>query len=374
MSWRRGFSLTSLAALGLLACQVIVGVGDETGEPRPGDGGTDTVDAGEEPDPCLKHHPPLPPSTTTAETPGARFFAVKTFRLRPRDALPIGYDLDDRCTGTAGSTTSAAPCTSPNEGDPVVDDDGGVDNSFGRLLDTVRLVNPADDLAGEAFTTSAERGIFTFIVQVLGWNGEPNDERVSVAMITGTNLASSGCGDAAVPGGRPRFDGCDRWDFSEDTPFTPEFGVAANGMDGYVTNGVLVATDRKTPRSFGFGETTVTLHEPLLTARIVDDAGVPTLVDGVVTGRVAASTLLEFVYRLERDGGAFCDDPNTTALVRQFVCDRRDITLSRSDDGKGLGCDAVSFAFGFDAPASFLGSPRSEPVKTCSGPLDTTCP
>src|SRR5690606_20059257 len=163
---RRGFATAALTTSCLLACQVIVGVREEEGAPRPADAGSGAVtDADGPSDPCIKHVPPPPPPGPPAtDDVDARYFALRSFAFRPPNQPAIGYDLDQRCTGLAASTTSDPPCVMPSPDE--ADDDGGVDNAFGRLLDLLPGAFKSDsgDFAGEAFDFNVGIGRFTILV------------------------------------------------------------------------------------------------------------------------------------------------------------------------------------------------------------------
>ncbi len=366
----RGFATGMLAASSLLACQLIVGVRDEDGVRRPEDGG---ADANATIDPCVKHRPPPPPELPIGVDPvGPRFFAVRSFAFRPPAAPPIGYDLDDRCTGSATSTTREAPCAS-SKGTDVGDDDGGVDNAFGRLLDGLRGIASSDagDFVAESFGENIERGSATLLVQVTGWNQEANDPQVWVSILPATGLAVAGCSDEDASAG-PRWDGCDEWSIAESIPIVND--VAVEQIAGYVANDELVAVTTDRQLTFGLGPTSFGLHHPIITASIVRerDNGPISLRRGMVTGRAPARGLIDLVRHIDSDDIPICQNPTLNPLVQSLVCGARDVPLNPLDDGRGLACDAVSFAFGFEAFPARLGQKVALPPIDC--PESTGCP
>jgi hypothetical protein len=352
----------------LLACQLIVGVRDEDGvRPPP-------------PDPCQKRKPPLPPSAEAvaeagppriSPNAGPSFYAVQTFKIRPTGAPPFGYDLDDHCTGEVTSTTRKEACVLDG-GIDASDDDGGLDNAFGRSLDY--LSNAGNDLAGGGFSQSAGRGIFTLVLQVADYNGLADDDDVKVAIITAINLVSVGCSDAGFSAS-PLWDGCDQWNFVTSTPYVDPIG-STETIRGYVRSHVLVASDVQEPRSFGLGGIDITLHHPILTATIATgDGGVPMLSGGVLTGRVPAANLVGFAQRLEIERKPACDQPKYAPLVADVIsgiCRSRDLRTDHNDNGD-LPCDALSFAIGFEAVKAGLVGPRDPPPPVCVG-VDASCP
>ncbi len=373
MRRRAAFVAAGLATTALLACQLIVGVDEEIGVRPIEAGAADANDASTDDAvpaaPCVALHPPPPPASGSGGT-GVRFFAARTFRMRPRGAPAIGYDLDGRCTNLSGSAFTEAPCSSDID---ASDDDGGVDNAFGRLLDDAHLFSDAGDPAGESFTMLAEAGEHTLVIQLVGWNGEPDDPLVKVSIVPATAFAGSGCDGGLDDGGPPRWNGCDVWDMAEGTPYAHDPGVVGGSFDGYVTGGMLVASDRSNAHEIGLG-TSAKLHEAIVTAKIVEDNGRYQLRDTVIAGRIPAGTLLDFMNRIETQGGALCQRPGAPAFLKGLVCVQRDLTLSSTSDGTGKACDAMSFAIAFDAfEARLSGKATTRPPDKCEG-VDTTCP
>lgn len=352
---RRFLFAMSSVALGLLACQAIVGVRPEEGRPLPSEAGTS--------DPCVKRRPPPRPDVgPVSAPPPPRFYAVRTFRVSPAGAPPIGYDLDGHCTSEPGSTSSRSSCAQRGEAGDAGDGDGGLDNAFGRIAGVFNG-SLSNDLAGETFTESTGKGIFTLLVQVLGYNGLPDDDDVDVAIITSNDVQSSGCNDGGP--GPPSWDGCDVWSYVEGTVTiqTPSREtVAAAVIPGYVKGGVLVATGSDGPREIGLGATTFTLIDPLVTATFrTNDRGIPVLADGVLTGRVSPADLLDFAARLEIDAEPLCENGALIEAAVTQVCAARDLALAPADDQRSppAPCDALSFAFGFEAEQARLGTARA---------------
>ncbi|MDB5216424.1 MAG: hypothetical protein JWO86_4351 [Myxococcaceae bacterium] len=382
MRWFRAAVVSVVVTSCLAACQLLAGVDDEEGVARP-DGATPEAGpdvAPEAGDPCAKVRPPPPPSlgsVSDAGSLGPQLFAFRTFLVRPSGA-PLGYDIDARCTGHPTSTTSEAPCIGAANGD-TDDDDGGVDNSLGRVVE--KSVPSDKDLAGNSLTSSVAKGNFTLLLEVFNYNGEPNDDAVSVAVITAPRLTANDCDGGLSEAGAPTWDGCETWATSgvellNELPTT-------NLLSGYVADDVLVVTPRQKEQeiAFALGRTSLRLGEALATARIDrgGGSGPIRLKDGLLVGRVAADTLLAFFYRLEIGGTtALCEQGATGVSIektlRGTLCALRDVPLRAADDGKGSKCDALSFVLGFEAEPARMGDAGPAAELACPGDLDASCP
>lgn len=373
---RRAFAFGFLTAASLAACQLIVGVKDEDGFLRPDAAATaDAVDEdAPADDPCKKYGPPPPPEAGTVPAdPGGQssVFAVRKFYIRPRGSTIMGYDLDGRCTGSQGSTTSESPCRPP--GKILADGDGGVDNALAALTDKFAIMSDAGDLLGDLANEQVDLGKATNIIGLFDYNGLPNDDDVSAQVAMGLGLSSTGCDDEVLndDGGlTPRWDGCDVWAHAPgqiiDGP-QPVWQTAK----GYVADGVLVVRTERMKLGLIYGE--ITAEDCVLTARIEGTEGAYRLVDGIFAGRVSAANVVEIVRLMDLNGVLVCKDEARFSLLRGMICGVRDLPLHRADDGRGLACEAVSFAFGFEAEKARLGNAGTFPTPDCIS-QDVTCP
>ena len=368
MITRRGFFVAPLGALALAACQLLVGVTDPDSVARP-DGG---AEHGGPVDRCAKRRPPARP-LVTSEAPdaggGDYVFAVQ----RLSGTAPNTYDLDDRCTGIDASTTADPPCST--SGPPVLDEPGGGDNALGAGLKRL-LLQGSRDAVGERSTASIAAGRLTSLIGVFRYSGLPNDPEVRVQVVPSGGLESIGCEgeDAGSAPAGPRWDGCDRWTHTPGA-ITGRFWSAT--QPAYVVDDVLVFPARDEFKvAVLAGEAPV--HGAVMTARIVRDAQgvVVGLTDGILAGRFAARDVLSASLGFEALGSPVCRTQLVVDALLETVCDARDVPLRPADDGKGLACDAVSFAFGFDAHVVTLGSERAMPAPDCDGGVDfpSTCP
>ncbi len=371
---RRALALGFVSLSALAACQLIVGVKDEEGLPRPDAATADVLDDVVVPeDPCKKHHPPLPPTADKIPADaGAQNYVlgVRRFYAR-RNGEVMGYDLDGRCTGIPGSTTSDPPCTSSKS--PLADADGGIDNALLAISESFAPFSGTGgtgDLVGDRVNQQIDLGAFTNLIGLFGYNGLSNDDEVTLHIVPATGLSSVGCDGGTPPEAGPQWDGCDMWSHAPGKIVDGTNPVWSGGIKGYVADDVLVV--RAQDLTFGLIGNELYAGDGLLTARIVrDGSGSIRLADGVVAGRTPANRLLSLVQLLELNGTRICESGQLLTLLRDSVCRARDLPLTREEDGRGVACGAISFAFGFEAEPVRLGTAGTLPDLSCDAGM--TC-
>ena len=355
---RRVLALAAVLGSALVACQLLIGIEDE-GVNRPADAAT--FDDAAEVDPCVKLHPPSKPVDVPPNGESLDYsFAIRRFRVRPRGEPPLGFDLDDRCTGDLRSTTNDSPCRPTNE---AKDDDGGVDNAFGRIVDLLSLgFDGGTDVTGDAISDNVANGLFTQLVLLYDYNGTANDDAVRVALVE-SQLITGGCTPDA-DGGKPtpKWDGCDTWGYLAGTP---TFGNQLATADGWVTDDVLVV--KLGTIQFGLGIASFKLQEAILKARLVHDGGAVRLSEGVVAGRADVTSLFATAAHLSLNDKTdlICNNAPTLDFVRKATCDAPDLPHAKADDGTDEACDAVSFAIGFEAERAKIGAERPRAPDQC---------
>jgi len=344
----------------IVGCSALVACADLFGfhELHLGDaGGADVAqpDTGADVDTCAHARWPDPPSTGSG-TSNAYTMAIRHvyFTTTPDGgAATFGYDLDNRCT----SDSKSASC----KADPVtVDGLGGVDNGSIGLMSTVVGLGVTDSLKDDSINQVINSGAFTFLVRVFNLQNDTNQTAgvINVALQASPALVTS----------PPTWDGGDRWYPAVDDVVGGDAGTNTPNhlMPGYVTNGVLVAKDT-TPLNLSLylppgntpsGPLRVKLANPVVTARLVKRSdGNYDLADGVIVGRWAATDMLRTVADLTLNSTSLCTYIGGSAyeVVRQKICDARDITSNNVDDGSES-CDALSVAVAFDAVAAQIGN------------------
>lgn len=354
MKRRVALLLVGLAGA-LAACQVLVGVSDEEGAARPA--GSQVVPVA---DLCPHTAPPPPPSGAQDGPDQAPvWFALTTLEGLPRpDGRPVGFDLDQRCTGFPAPTAfdGGALCASS-----FIDDTGGVDNAAARLFGA--LPGGYGKALFDGFRVQA-RAARTLLVYLARYNGQPNDPSVVARLVASEGLQSTSCDGGAPSGdGGALLEGCDTWGFPQGT-LTPFDGGATPAVlhEGYVSEGRLVLGTKAALElevEVGRGTFPLPLSGAVLEARISEKVGpqgatVRTLA-GTIAGRVSVSALLSAFARQP----SLCTAPELEAYKRA-VCAYRDMPGSLSDDPLRA-CTHVSVGLAFTSVQARLGGPVPPP-------------
>lgn len=351
-------------AASLLACQLIVGVQDEEGSAKP-DAFAPKIDSAV-PDLCA--HASIPSERPAATTEGSDleplWFAISSMDGLPRSpGESFGFDLDGVCTGfTSGPTAydGGGSCLPAN-----ADDDGGIDNAAPALFRGLPFGYGSKLF--DIVTKQVQNGDRTLLVYLSRYNGTPNDPFVQVQLIPTDRLVSTACGpdggpsDAGQPDGAtptPEWQGCDAWSFAQGRLILTGGQPAPTGLqDGYVKDGrLVVGTTSSTQLSLNVGGLAITVTNSFLVANLkptTTDAGKKLFaLEGLVTGRLAPSSLFEGVARADK---AFCDPVLLANLVKPTVCSARDIAEFPSQDFREAPCTAISAALKFSALQATIG-------------------
>lgn len=307
---------------------------------------------------CELAHPPSAPETS--EQSGALEIVVVASRINAGDLMEeagpgwahLGYDVDGRCSDHDGSTHS---CIAPDwPRDPEienVDGEGGIDNAVGAGFFVAREEGLGD--TSKVATTFAANGARSFIVRVRGYNGQADDDRVSVSMFAATTSPSPG-----EPAIVPAFDGFDRW-YGYAPCFVDEAdaGVSSGELPParYTDTDAYVRDHRLVARFPTIWSTHGMFSRYLMSATLREEAGGYTLRDGVMSGRLRHENVLGLL------GKSF--DPVTFQRLcignpryerrKQILCSLIDASYDGPDDGSRV-CDAATWAHGFEAVPAIL--------------------
>ena len=321
--------------------------------------------------------PPGPPRADSAdagEDLPELVFALKdvTFDQVPDEWKEIGYNIDNRCTSEANRLAECAPFTPAAQ----IDGEQGIDNVFGSQL--YSLVNlqyegrpgvPNDtlDLYGKQTQESGESVI---LVRIRGWNGQPNDTRVTVDIstsvygIAGTttsppNLAP--CADGAGDDCLPSWSGNGNdWFYARADNFLVNDPTQAKIVDdnAYISNNTFVMRipDRSeikfTGSTLGL---TVLLTAGIATAEISEDR---MSLRATVAGRWAKNDLIETAEHVGVCVGTPTYDFRLIALIG-----RLDVRSDPATANPDVPCDAISMGIQFNGyRANFGGLVAADPV------------
>jgi hypothetical protein len=290
---------------------------------------------------CVPARPPGAPDAATAGGSDRSFATVFTALglLKPDD--PQGFDLDDRCTCPEPSSCRGA------DGGDLCDPDGGIDNKLGSALQLIpgatQFVDP------EQLKQHFAQGQSNVIIDVTGYNGTADDDRVEVYLIRSTGTPQT---DGSFT--MPTFNGADSFDCVADDVVTCNPIVPSGSpQPGYVRDQVLVLPDVDFILSVVAGYP-IRGHG-VLKARIEPFASGPAgepryaLRDGIVAGALPVSDLITAISFIEVSPGVtVCSTPGAMSFVQKQLCVARDSTFAPSGSDS-VSCDAVSAAFSFDA-------------------------
>jgi len=224
-------------------------------------------------------------------------------------------------------------------------------------------------------------GEIGLILEIDGYNGQPDDSDLLVAAYasTGTWTADDAGGAGVIR--PPRWDGNDVWapDPASVQPGTPDL-PRFTARQAYVTGGTLVASfDRiQVPASIGVGSGPFEADSAIVTANVVAAGASFALTNGVVGARVATQTLLSGLARF-RDPyapdsggpGALCGANVDYNLVKSTVCVSADLNADPAHDNLGFACNALSAGVTFTAQPAKLGpehAPAVAPLNGCAAP------
>ncbi|MDB4946882.1 MAG: hypothetical protein JWP97_6416 [Labilithrix sp.] len=334
-------------------------------------------------DPC--HELGLPPHPVldggaTADAGEPIHLALKLFDFGINTGAS-GLNLDRTCSATVATSSCKTAATEAAFASYARDlDDKGLDNASYGLLRYLAYL-------GEAFRPDKvnERlgqGSFGFVFRVLDWNGQPDDDDVSLEVFPTVGVVADPSAPKPAPGGTPAFLSSDRW--LRDDRFRKAPGVDASllrSTSGYVTRGRLVAAfDRVTvpisvpddPKALD-----IIIREGFVLGTLTKDGSGWRLADGVLAGRWSTADLLGQVREIHIADTLglrnvdLCDPGSPTAiynLVKTEGCKGRDLRSASVEDNRGLSCDAISTGIRFDsyaldAAGAFLPRPAVTPTR-----------
>jgi len=343
---------------------VIGGGGSATGGSTSSAGGGS---GGQDGGVCAHAGIPQPPSVQDAGGDLEVVTAVhKVFMLEDAQGGPLGLDLDKTCSCQGEGPTCQAETRSVDNGF-YCDLEGGRDNAMRRLFIGLGNSIGKPDL-GAFYSDAAHLGHWSLLLKMWGYNGQADDDQVSLAAIT---TASFGMGP-------PAWDGSDVWPVSTDAFESDGKG----GVDlskplhvdhlAYVAGGVVVANLPETEITFAGTNNRMVLRTTggLLVARLTEAAAGWAMRDGLITARLGIEELFAAIGSFRDNAGKpLCTDSIFYPTGKALFCTAPDIL-------KGLGspalpCDAVSMAIGFESDPAIIGMAIMQPPPAESCPAET---
>lgn len=349
-------------AAGLMGCEVIAGLNvDNKLDPDAGAGGS-----GGTPVTCEPAHAPQKPSGATPGGTIEFMTALHTLNLgEGLDGAGIGFDLDDRCTCAPSGPSCAEPTWATAD---HCDGDGGRDNAIGKTFAAINKLAPGT-ISSQLINSYINDGSWTLMGRVRGYNGEPDDDQVELALYPALSLPAA-----------PLWDGSDTWPIMMES-----LGGAQMGPDdaifvdpnAYVSGGVLVATFPKlTIVLLGQVRLELRLSKVVTASTITQDAMGYHLTNGALGGQWLLADMFYGLSSLRYGGdNEICVGSGIYYQVRDAFCSFIDLNASGDETGA---CDAFSFGMGYTADPAALGPvmPLPAPPGGCAmgkDPKDDMC-
>lgn len=345
----------------------------------------------------------LPPPPTSGDNQLAvpmPVFAIDSLRVDTLGAAdaggakPVGLDLDNRCTCPEPDS-----CRRPADGGSSCDNARGEDNAMASFFNAINSTTP---LFEQTFATDRIRlGFGTVLLEVLAWNGQPNDTQVAVTMRYSQHLDAPKFDGGFGP---PKFDGNDLWTVESVGVSGGVPSVGKNCQDGkdallclgrtrddnaWVTDGVLVAHPRYDKKadapvplviSAGLGPLAFRIFDVALFAKLEmgEDGGVKRMT-GELVGRVSVQNMLEAIGTLEDftepgKGKFLCSNAPFFGVAKSTVCATPDLSPPGKDN-TDVACDHISLSMSFTATPAKVGTiARTEaPITPCDASANA-CP
>lgn len=379
------FTVTTVVAT-LAACQIVAGL-EMPALVDPMDGGADAAVAVDV-DACA---PDVP---SRKQGPGSPDIEPIVFAVEFLDiATTVERKAERLCPGAAidlDGLDTCAPAMAPDGGLSVVgnacrgldsfcDPEGGGDSALQAIATGAIGTTPEPD---DDPNLQIQRGDIGILLELTNYNGQDDDEKVSLSLIqsAGTTLPDGGFPKPDGGGGTPTFEESkDLWvpraeSFFDET--APRYSVT----NAYVVGGVLVArfSAPDEPLSFGGVATNLYADEVVMTATIVREGERPVRLDkGRIALRIPARSVFDYAVSRLIGGDSVCDDTQTGADLRKFfgrlVCGGLDLPAEPTVTVTEKLCDAVSYASGFYATRARR-TPKTVKLPGDAGPVRTTCP
>lgn len=294
---------------------------------------------------CDSRQPPPRPEGEDRDGPEVSYGMRMVVMTQGDDWPRYGYDVDGRCTMAPDFVGECVPPSSPRA---PADGPGGVDNVFGdEFFPLVALTTPDLEASSQG---AQEAGHGLPIVRIRGWNGQPDDPRVDIAIMQAVYGAPGGdeTEPPAPPGepasSRPDWDGRDWFWVRDDAFLMGDLEVPLIRDDNaYVAGGTIVARlPDRVDIIFPADEygVLVRITGASVSGRISADG--LTMQDVIVSGRWAITDLLSTA----RNIGICPGERDYDLLVAQL--DRiADVRSRAGTGGPGVDCDAISLGVGF---------------------------
>jgi hypothetical protein len=252
------------------------------------------------------------------------------------------------CQPLAGSEKNRARCDGPN----------GADNAFASILKDLSAVlaqnNSTLNQLAPALTIT--RGVMNFLIELRGYNGTPNDDRVDIDVWTASGITGMQQPASFEIQDLEKLE--ETWDGGDpNTEWTVDSrSVKTDGTKlvipkvvarGYVADGILVAPHMGQITLPPFVGSPVQVNDAELTGKLFQKDGRWQLVEGRVAARVESGRLLNILGATKATDSAQMCDPGSALypLLRQELCTSLDLPPDGGAVDAGVPCGAISAGF-----------------------------
>ncbi len=287
-----------------------------------------------------------------------------------------GYDLDQRCTCKGDKNSCLIP---DYAGADHCDGPGGVDNAVAQLFAALSVFSSG--LTSKKQSESSEAGYWSLLIRIRDYNGQPNDNQVSVALFASPGVDANSCTPNTA-----KWDGQDEFPVDasslEGQPVTmPDMCGKVSGQSlempryhdeqAYVSNGKLVANLPAAGLGFAgnSSSTTIRLVAGFISGKLVKTNGRWRLDEGLFVGRWRLDDFFLALSSLTTDNEPVCTDHPLYSALKNAACSYTDIASSLG--GPTTPCDALSFGMAFDAEPAKLGIITQKPMAITQCPIAT---
>jgi len=337
----------ALIAVTAAACSLAVDLdGLEGGSP---DAGLPAPDA-KPPESCSHEVPPTRPGGSATGGSMVITTAVRSVDLGEASTMedPVGLDLDKTCTCIPDEDS----CRSEYSSEDHCDDSNGVDNAGAKLFKSLLAIG-AEGMGSTYYTKMAEQGEWGLLLTISDYNGEANDELITVSLYPSNGTAADGS--------QPAWNGQDAW------PVTSS-GLVDNAsidqplyidVNAYVANNVLVAQFPELRFRFSGPNSNLSANVKDTTVMgllelVADGLGVR-VTRGVMAGHWRIEDVFGMLGTLVANGQKLCNDGGLIyEQTKGVICDFVDIAHEPPAEGEVL-CNALSFGLGFETFPAKLG-------------------
>jgi hypothetical protein len=294
--------------------------------------------------------------------------AIHSIDLGEGEANPPGYDLDAKCT----CFEDAGPTCVSASGNQHCDAPDGVDSAAAQLINLITTAVGVDKFGSTFFSTQADQGHWSMLVQVTNYNGLMDDPSVNVAIFPSKGLSAM----------TPTWDGSDAWPVDATSVVGGDLTKPVYTSAGaYVSGGVLVAAmpAMQLHISGAINTITIRLSEGVLTGTLSQIGQNWRITDGVIAARWHEPDIFAaFSSYRDSNGKPLCTDLGFVyATAKSAICSGLDI-LKDQGGAKSLPCDSLSMGIGFHADPAKIGvvAPPPMPAPGCpvaTDPINDSC-